>query len=336
MKRPLAAVSAVLLTSGLLTCVATAAHAAPPTAPAPDTSAVARAATVLQANPGAVQGSGAESYRVHSTKVDATGAAHTRYTRSYQGLRVYGGDFVIHTAPNGTYAGSSVGLAAPLTLATSARITAATAKKAASARFTGKAEAVGTPELFVDASSGVGRLAWETVISGWQPDGQTPSRLHVITDATTNAVVGSFDEIESVTGTGSSLYSGTVSVDTTLSGSTYQMIDPSHGNGSTCDMNNGTSTCTTFTDADNTWGTGATSNRQSAAVDAHFGAAKTFDYYKNVHARNGIFGNGTGVPSRVHYGSSYVNAFWDGSRMTYGDGSGNSVRWSRSTWPRTR
>ncbi|RLQ00570.1 M4 family metallopeptidase [Micromonospora sp. CV4] len=324
MKRPLAAVSAVLLTSGLLTCVATAALAAPPTAPAPDTSAAPQAATVLRTNPGAVQGSSAESYQVHSTRVDASGATHTRYTRSYQGLRVYGGDFVIHAAPNGSYAGSSVGLAAPLTLGTTARVTAAVAKKAARAEFTGKAEAVGAPELFVDASSGRGRLAWETVVSGWQPDGQTPSRLHVITDATTGGAIGSYDEIEAVAGTGNSLYSGTVSIDTTLSGSTYQMIDPSHGNGSTCDMNNGTSSCATFTDADNTWGTGANSNRQSAAVDAHFGAAKTFDYFKNTHARNGIFGNGTGVPSRVHYGNNYVNAFWDGSRMTYGDGSGNS------------
>ena len=102
-------------------------------------------------------------------------------------------------------------------------------------------------------------------------------------------------------------------------------------------MNNGTSTCTTFTDADNTWGTGANSNRQSAGVDAHFGAAKTFDYFKNVHGRNGIFGNGRGVPSRVHYGNNYVNAFWDGSRMTYGDGSRQlPARSSPSTWPPTR
>ncbi|MFG3557856.1 M4 family metallopeptidase [Micromonospora sp. NPDC047557] len=324
MKRPLAAVSAALLTSGLLTCVATAAHAAPPTAPAPDASAAARAATVLRTNPGAVQGSSAESYQVRSTRVDASGAAHTRYTRTYQGLRVYGGDFVIHTAPNGTYAGSSVALAAPLALTTRARVTADAAKKTARAGFNGKAETVGTPELFVDASSGKGRLAWETVVSGWQPDGQTPSRLHVITDATSGATVGSFDEIESVTGSGQGIYTGAVSIDTTLSGSTYQMIDPVRGNGRTCDMNNGTSTCTTFTDADNAWGTGANSNRQSAAVDAHFGAAKTFDYFKNVHGRNGIFGNGSGVPSRVHYGNNYVNAFWDGAQMTYGDGSSNS------------
>jgi hypothetical protein len=89
-------------------------------------------------------------------------------------------------------------------------------------------------------------------------------------------------------------------------------------------MNNGTSTCTTFTDADNVWGTGSNSNRQSAGVDAHFGAAKTFDYFKLVHGRNGIFGDGVGVPSRVHYGNNYVNAFWDGAQMTYGDGSGNA------------
>ena len=43
-----------------------------------------------------------------------------------------------------------------------------------------------------------------------------------------------------------------------------------------------------------------------------------------MHGRNGIFGNGNGVPSRVHYGNNYVNAFWDGAQMTYGDGSSNS------------
>ena len=41
-----------------------------------------------------------------------------------------------------------------------------------------------------------------------------------------------------------------------------------------------------------------------------------------VHGRNGIFGNGTGSYNRVHYGKNYVNAFWDGTKMTYGDGDG--------------
>ncbi|WP_349880073.1 M4 family metallopeptidase [Micromonospora sp. HUAS YX12] len=324
MKRSVAAVSAALLTSGVLACVTTSAQAAAPSAPSPETSAAARAASLLRANPGAVQGAGGEAYQAVRTKVDPSGAAHTRYSRTYQGLRVYGGDFVIHTAPNGTMTSASVSLHAPLTLSTTAKVGADAAKASARKTFSGSLTSVGAPELFVDASSGTGRLAWETVATGWKADKQTPSKLHVITDATTGKVIGSYDEIETVAGTGQGIYTGSVTIDTTLSGSTYQMIDPVRGNGRTCDMNNGTSTCTTFTDADNAWGNGATSNRQSAAVDAHFGAAKTFDYFKNVHGRNGIFGNGQGVPSRVHYGNNYVNAFWDGSQMTYGDGSGNS------------
>ena len=314
MNRSIAAAGALLLAGGLLAAVASPASAAPST-PTPST---------LQAHRADIRAADSEAYTVSSSKKDANGASHTRYSRTYHGLRVYGGDFVVHAAPDGTFAGTSVGLHAPLTLGTTATVAKAAATAKARTAFSGTITAVGSPELFVDASSGTGVLAYETVVSGWQPDGQTPSKLHVITDANSNAVRGAFDEIETVNGTGNSIYSGTVTIDTTLSGSTYQMIDPSHGNGRTCDMNNGTSTCTTFTDADNTWGTGANSNRQSAGVDAHFGGAKTFDYFKLVHGRNGIFGNGNGVPSRVHYGNNYVNAFWDGAQMTYGDGSSNS------------
>jgi Zn-dependent metalloprotease len=322
-RRTIAAASAALLSSGVLACVASPAQAVTPNRSV-DPSPVARAQDALRSHPGAVQASSGDSYTIYRSKVDTNGAAHVRYSRTYHGLRVYGGDFVIHTAPDGSFLGSSSGLLAPLTLATSAKVGSADAAKTAKAKFSGKVTSVGKPELFVDASTGQGRLAWETVVDGWAPDGQTPSKLHVITDATTGAYIGAHDEIETVTGTGNSIFSGTVSIDTTQSGSTYTMVDPVRGNNSTCDMRNGTSTCTNFTDADNTWGNGTNSDRASAGVDAHFGAAKTFDYYKNVHGRNGIFGDGRGVPSRVHYGSNYVNAYWDGAQMTYGDGSGNA------------
>jgi Zn-dependent metalloprotease len=325
-KKAIALTGVTMLVGSALAATAASSAAAPPT-PAPPPSeaqAVDRADDIVAARPADIEAGAGETYSVYRTKVDANGAAHVRYTREYQGLRVYGGDFVVHTKPGGAYDGASVGLQAPLTLSATAKVSSAKAEKAAKARFKGEITGSAAPELFVDASDGTGTLAWETVVSGWAEDKQTPSKLHVITDAQTGAFIGEFDDIETVAGTGASIYSGSVTVDTTLSGSTYQMIDPSHGNGRTCDMNNGTSTCTTFTDADNNWGTGANSNRQSAGVDAHFGAAKTFDYFKNVHGRNGIFGNGAGVPSRVHYGNAYVNAFWDGSQMTYGDGSGNS------------
>ena len=323
LKSALALVGITLLTGTSLVVTAASASAAPP-APTPP-SLQAAADTALKSHAAAVRGSTKDAYAVYSSKTDSTGLGVTRYTRTYNGLRVYGGDLIIRTRKDGGFAGSSVGLAAPLSLDTSPAYAQSKARKAATAGFKGKVTSTGKPELFVDASSGTGRLAWETVVTGWAPDGQTPSKLHVIADAETGAAIGSFDEIEQVVGTGNGIYTGTVDIDTRQTGALYESVDPSHGNGRTCDMGNRTSgTCATLTDADNVWGTGANSDRASAAVDAHYGAATTFDYFTNVHGRNGIFGNGTGVPSRVHYGSAYVNAFWDGAQMTYGDGEGNA------------
>ncbi|GLY94304.1 M4 family metallopeptidase [Actinoplanes sp. NBRC 103695] len=322
MKTALALAGITLLAGTGLVVTATTASAAPPK-PAP--SLLAAAGSALQAHQADVRGSAKDTFAVYSSKTDSTGLGVTRYTRTYNGLRVYGGDLIIRTKKDGAYAGSTAGLDKPLNLDTTPAYAQAKARTAATATFKGKVTSTGKPELFVDASSGTGRLAWETVVTGWAPDGQTPSKLHVIADARTGAWIGSYDEIEQVVGSGTGIYTGTVAVDSTQSGSSYSLVDPAHGSGRTCDMGNRTSgTCTTFTDADNVWGNGANSDRASAAVDAHYGAAKTFDYFTNVHGRNGIFGNGTGVPSRVHYGSAYVNAFWDGAQMTYGDGEGNA------------
>ncbi|HJV23362.1 MAG TPA: M4 family metallopeptidase [Holophagaceae bacterium] len=89
-----------------------------------------------------------------------------------------------------------------------------------------------------------------------------------------------------------------------------------------------------FSDADDVWGDGqqydfyiashsTDANGQTVAVDAHYGVAMTWDYYKNVFGRNGIDDLGTSTYSRVHYGEQYANAFWNPACfcMTYGDGS---------------
>ncbi len=310
-----------MLVGGLLAAAGPAAQANTPQA---GTDKVAVANTLVSGHRSAVHGAAGDSYAVYSVRTDPNGAAHVRYTRTFHGLPVYGGDFVMHTTAAGGFAGVSNALAAPLTLSTSPAVSTARATAVARHHFAGTLSRTDSTKLVVDASSGTSRLAWETVLRGMAADGQTPSVLHVLTDARGGGFLRSWDEIETATGTGKTLYSGNVSVSTSGAAPNFTMIDATHGNGRTCDMNNGSSTCTTFTDADNIWGNNANSNRQSAGADAHYGAAKTFDYYKNVHGRNGIFGNGTGVPSRVHYGNSYVNAFWDGAQMTYGDGSGNA------------
>ena len=77
-----------------------------------------------------------------------------------------------------------------------------------------------------------------------------------------------------------------------------------------------------FTGTTNIWGNFLVSNTQTAAADAHYGVATTWDYFKNIHGRLGIANDGVGAISRVHYGRNYANASWsDGCFcMTFGDG----------------
>ena len=46
-------------------------------------------------------------------------------------------------------------------------------------------------------------------------------------------------------------------------------------------------------------------------------------FYKEVFGRNSVDGQGMTLGSSVHYGVKFNNAFWNGLRMTYGDGDDN-------------
>ncbi|MFJ1758290.1 M4 family metallopeptidase [Kitasatospora sp. NPDC088134] len=266
----------------------------------------------------------AEKLVVKDAFKDADGTQHFRYERTYNGLPVLGGDLVVHQAANGTTKGVDRASTAALTgLSTTPKLAAAKGQATALAAQSGSALET-APRLVVWAADNNPRLAWETVVSGVEADG-TPSKLHVITDATTGDVINKFEGVQ--TGTGNGVFVGNVTIGTSLSGSTYQMKDPTRGNMYTTNLNNGTSgNGTLFTKSTDSWGDGTASNKESAAVDAHYGVSMTWDYYKNTFGRNGIRNDGNGAFSRVHYGSNYVNAFWDDTCfcMTYGDGSGNT------------
>jgi len=258
---------------------------------------------------------------------DADGTTHTRYERTYAGLRVLGGDLVVHDRSGRTTVtkASRAALAVP-SLSPRIRSAAAADKaEAASKRARVKgSEVERKPRLVIWAGSGKSVLAWESVVEGVQRDG-TPSELQVVTDATTGKQLLAAEKVD--TGTGTGQYVGTVPLGTTQSGSTYQLTDPDRAGHKTYDLNQGTSgTGTLFTDDNDVWGDGLPSNRQTAGVDVAFGAAATWDYYKETYGRNGIRNDGVAAYSRAHYGSNYVNAFWQDSCfcMTYGDGSGNN------------
>jgi len=122
-------------------------------------------------------------------------------------------------------------------------------------------------------------------------------------------------------------YSGTQSIQSTLSGASYILADATRGNGiMTYNMNKGTSytSAVNFTDADNNWTAAEFDNinKDNGALDAHWGAEKTYDYFSTFHGRNSYNNAGAAIKSYVHYSSNYNNAYWNGSVMTYGDGSG--------------
>jgi zinc metalloprotease ZmpA len=313
------------LAVAVLTAAGCAAMAASVLAAPPDrAAAIARALAFIGQNQGSVHGGAGQAFVARDVVADADGAEHVRFDRTYRGLRVLGGDFVLHGDGHGAFSGVSGALRAPLNVSTRAVVNAAAAAEIAGRAF--GADGLAEPaELVVDASDAPA-LAWEIVIRGTAADG-TPREMHYLVDARSSTIRDSWDGIETgaANGTGQSFFNGTVALITDLNGSVFSLRDPSRGNQYTTDMNNGTSgNGTLFTDADNSWGNGALSSRQTVAVDAQYGTAETWDYYLNVHARDGIADNGTGAFNRVHYSSGYNNAFWSDSCfcMTYGDGDG--------------
>ncbi|MCX5237714.1 M4 family metallopeptidase [Streptomyces prunicolor] len=271
-----------------------------------------------------------EALVVRDVIKDADGTVHTRYERTYGGLPVLGGDLVVDTAKSGATERVIKATNAAIAVADlTPDVTTAAAEKQAVSR----AKALGSTKSAADsarkviwAASGKPVLAYETVVGGFQDDG-TPNQLHVITDAATGKKLYEYQGIENATGVGNTQYSGQVSLTTTQSGANYNLTDGDRGGHKTYNLNHGTSgTGTLFSQTSNTWGNSTTSNAATAGADAHYGAAETWDFYKNTFGRSGIKNNGVGAYSRVHYGNSYVNAFWDDGCfcMTYGDGSGNA------------
>ncbi|MBM7172164.1 M4 family metallopeptidase [Streptomyces sp. G44] len=270
-----------------------------------------------------------EKLVVRDVTKDRDGTVHTRYERTYDGLPVLGGDLVVDTAKSGKTEGVTKAAKARLQgIDMSAGIPASAAEKqalsAAKAEGSKKTDADRAPRKVVWLAKGEPVLAYETVVGGLQHDG-TPNELHVVTDAATGKKLFQWQGIEN--GTGNTQYSGQVPLGTAQSGSNYTLTDTTRGSHKTYNLNRGTSgTGTLFSGADDVWGNGLPANLETAGADAHYGAALTWDYYKNVHGRSGIRGDGVGAYSRVHYGNNYVNAFWSDSCfcMTYGDGAGNA------------
>ncbi len=69
-------------------------------------------------------------------------------------------------------------------------------------------------------------------------------------------------------------------------------------------------------------GEGDPDNGDMAVREAYRYSGTVWDYLKKVHSRNSLDDQGMTLSCCVHVGRNYSNAFWDGSRMGFGDGDG--------------
>lgn len=163
------------------------------------------------------------------------------------------------------------------------------------------------------------RLVWKFDIYAHEP----MSRDYVYVDAQNGQVVNVITRIHhaDAVGTAVTAYRGPRTMTADSFNGQFRLYESGRGNGiRTRNMLKGTNygNAVEFLDADNYWNN-VNANKDEYATDAHWGGEMTYDFYLGM-GRNSINGSGLLINMFVHYSSNYVNAFWDGSRMTFGDG----------------
>ncbi len=300
-------------------------------------------------------------FTTRSVHHDELGQDHIRVDQYYQGVKVFGGEAIVHMQ-EGAVSKVTDALVRGIKLNPTPAIDASEALAAAHQVLAPAGAYASTPtaelvfaqverEVFanthgfgkgIEGSRTISRMALVYHIHTELENGtQETKHTDFFVDAHSGEILESWSTLHTAgaSGTGNSQYSGTVSIQTNSTASGYELRDTTRGTGGTfgnnvvTNLNHATTgNGAIYADADNIWGDGANyvegssttaANGQTAAVDAAFGIQRTWDYYGNVLGRNGIDGAGKASYLRVHYSNSYDNAFWSDTCfcMTFGDGS---------------
>jgi Zn-dependent metalloprotease len=297
--------------------------------------------------------------------VDGTSIARVNHT--YKGVRVIGSESVVVTGARGQIVSESVAdrrsalKRTPMDVVPAVGSASAIAAALASVGpHTSKIEAP-RAELVIypvmkdvrlasaagKAESELNALDVEEVIDHYElaylvqtrlANGNKPLSHASVVSAKSGAVIEQWSMLQTVAGTGNSQYNGAVPLNTTLSGSTYSMIDPSRATGgmfgamAITNANHTTSAGSVYTNSTNTWGDGqqyiaggstTNANGQTAAVNAMWGLMNTYDMYKNALGWQSLDGNNTATYIAAHVNTAYDNAYYsDTCKCMYiGDGS---------------
>ena len=144
--------------------------------------------------------------------------------------------------------------------------------------------------------------------------------FYVYVDAKNGKVLKIRNSLRDATATVMTMYAGQRTIQTAYSNSYYRLRDYTRGDGIetyryTTNFQIGIDPNVDYTSSNNSWNlTGI----DKAALDAHWGAERTYDYYLNSFGRNSYDNDGAAIISYVNR-SDYGNAYWNGDVMVYGE-----------------
>ncbi|MFD4637267.1 M4 family metallopeptidase [Lentzea sp. NPDC058436] len=311
-RRTLVLAAAGSLVAAVLTQTGAQTAAAQPSQTA-EALAVDAAASLVASRPAQLHAGSNDAFVRHAVISSTNGLKYVPYDRTYKGIPVVGGDFVVVTNSTGQVLQTSVSQDRTIDLvSTTPSVTKAQAESTARTTMS-TVDGVGAAEQVVYALDSAPALAWKVTVTGRDAEG--PSKLDVVVDAATGKVLRKQERV--MHGTGTSGWNGPnpVTIATTQSGSTFSLKDPNLTNVSCQDAANNT----TFTKSTDTWGNGTQTNRETGCVDVLFAAQTESKMLSQWLGRNGFDGNGGGWPMRV--GLNDQNAYYDGSQVQIGKNS---------------
>ncbi|MBI5670914.1 MAG: M4 family metallopeptidase [Chloroflexi bacterium] len=275
------------------------------------------------------------------------GSTTFRYQQVYQGIPVIAGEMLANYDPRGRLSALAGETSPKLALPTTPTVTADAAlalaletvakdSGAPAAELTGS-----TPALWIydprllQPSDFPARLVWRTEVTPAQ--GHQPIRYLVLVDAQFPTVALAFNQVDTFWGKHAVAHAASGVDRPKLSTANMPLPSPNYlyPPGATYNSNftsyrrgagSSTLVCNTVPTALSGAGSCSPSGAVPAANMAQYFAYATFNYYDYHHNRNSINNAGMPLYSNVNYRdpydpfTPYMNAFWDGIQMTYGDG----------------
>jgi len=258
------------------------------------------------------------------TETDELGMTHTRFQQQYNHLNVEGYVYIFHSR-NGNVSSANGYFLPGITVSTTPVLSDDQALNAAlkgmKQPLTKDVLETQTTELVILPINGSAFLAYKCLVSSHHP---LVVSSCVYVDAASGKILKELNQLCSFDsdGIGHSQFSGIQTITTdSISPTLFQLRDLSRGDGIET-INYGTSAV--YTDSDNDWNN-INVSMDEFAIDAHFGAEATYDFYYDEFGRSSYDNAGGFIRSYVNDPMVGVNAYWDGTlnEMHYGNGDQN-------------